>query len=84
VLRQHKFGGSSGGSSEGGSFSAASGHAQDHARILALGQQELARLAGAAAGSECRESVSWQLARAFDAHARDFDALFEGKVPEDA
>jgi hypothetical protein len=85
VLQQHKFGGSTlGGGSEGRGFSAASGHAEDHARILALGQQELARLAGAAAGSECRESVSWQLASAFNAHARDFDALFEGKVPEDA
>lgn len=77
VLRQHKFGGGS------GSFSAASGHAEDHARILALGREELARVAGAG-GSGCREGVSWGLASAFAAHARDFDALFEGKVPVDA
>ena len=83
VLQQHKFGGSSGGS-EGGSFSAASGHAQDHARILQVGREELARVAAAAPGSGCSEGASWQLAAAFAAHARDFDALFEGKVPEDA
>ena len=84
VLRQHKFGGGSSGGSGGGSFSAASGHAQDHARILAVGREELARVAGAAPGSGCSEGASWQLASAFAAHARDFDALFEGKVPEDA
>jgi hypothetical protein len=79
VLRQHKFGGGS----EGGSFSAFSGHADDHARILALGREELARVAGVQ-GSGCREGVSWKLASAFAAHARDFDALFENKVPVDA
>jgi hypothetical protein len=79
VLRQHKFGGGI----EGGSFSAFSGHAEDHARILALGREELARVAGVE-GRECREGVSWGLASAFAAHARDFDALFENKVPVDA
>ena len=95
VLQQHKFGGSAlGGGSEGGSssssFSAAKGHAEDHARILALGREELARVAGvaatagSAAASACKEGVSWRLASAFTAHARDFDALFEGKIPEHA
>jgi hypothetical protein len=78
ILRAQKFG--EGGN--GGAFSAMEGHAQDHARILDIARAELS--ACSSGSGTCRADASAALAQAFVAHAQNFDALFEGKVPTEA
>ncbi len=93
LMVKHKFGG------DGGPFSALNSHAQDHKRILDLGQAELERISNIATNSSCNlndkgawhnavvsidPKVATAIGKAFQTHAVNFDSLYVSNIPSTA